>query len=256
MKAVFWTAWGEQYIAEAHVSARSVQRYMPGLPRFLMAQGTVDNKKLSVFKRLSPPQKRVRGRVPEGLASLGLRVDAIRQLSDYTELIFLDSDTFLCAPVFDFFNMLKRYDFVGVISPGRITRKTVSPIPATFPEYNGGVLVFRNTPKVLAFWENALRLYEENQQVYKRGNQGVIREAVWLDESGLQFGTAPPEYCVRFPFGLWTRRPPKILHGRPNKLTYPQICQRIKKKWAWGPGELATPHPGFKPKNLPRGGKA
>jgi len=180
-------------------------------------------------------------------------------LTDYYRLLFLDSDTYVCAPVYDLFDALDRFDFMGIISAGRITRRTVNPIPESFAEFNGGVIAFRNTEEMRAWWHQCLQLYIDHKEVYKRGNQGTIREAAWLDKAGLQFGAAPPEYCCRFPFGFWAMGQVKVLHGRANQLSYREIDEIVNEVYprmrAWGPGCFSTPHPGFRPVKLRRGGR-
>lgn len=261
--AVYWTAWGKQYLDEAHMSARSVRRHMPDLPRILYTREKEKRRGAAgpVFDEvLSPKFGRLPNHCPEGLQSLYYRVDAAHQLADrYDRLLFLDSDTYVCAPCHEVFEVLNRFDLIGVISAGRITRNTVRPIPEAWPEYNGGVMAFRTFPKVLAFWDACRDLYEENRYVFKRGNQGAIREAIWRDTTGLQFGTLPPEYCCRFPFGFWVMEQVKILHGRANQLSYKQIDEIVNEVWprmrAWGPGCFSLPHPGFRPVKLRRGGR-
>lgn len=261
-RAIFWTAWGQQYIEEARVSCRSVKRHMPGVTRVLFTRKK--EKKRGVGEKdydivLAPTFGQLPKHRPEGLESLFYRVNAADQLTDYYRLLFLDSDTYMCAPVDDLFEALDRFDIMGVISAGRITRKTVNPIPESFAELNGGVMAFRNTEKVRAFWHDCQDRYKENVHLYSRGNQGAIREAIWLDKSGLQVGTAPPEYCCRFPFGFWVKDQVKILHGRANQLSYREIDEIVNEVYprmrAWGPGCFSMPHPGFRPVKLRRSGR-
>lgn len=262
-RAVYWTAWGKQYLDEARVSAESVKRHMPDLPRVLYTREKEKKRAVAgpVFDAvLSPTFGRLPSHCPEGLESLYYRVDAMHQLAGkYARLLFLDSDTYMCAPVPEVFEALNRFDFVAVISAGRITRKTVNSIPESFAEYNGGVMAFRNSPEIRAFFDGCRDMYEEHRHHYSRGNQGAIREAVWLDKTGLQFGTLPSEYCCRFPFGFWALGQVKILHGRANQISYEEMTEIINEVYprmrAWGPGCFSTPHPGFKKVKLRRGGR-
>lgn len=247
---------------EARVSARSAKKQMPGITRVLFTR----HKEKRRIKRVDPfniviaptfgklPRHR-----PEGLESLFYRVNAVDQLTEYYRLLFLDSDTYVCAPVYELFDALERFDIMGVISAGRITRRTSIYIPEAYPEFNGGVMAFRNTKKVRDYWHACQDLYVENVHLYRRGNQGAIRESIWRDKSGLQVGTAPNEYCCRFPFGFWAMGQVKILHGRANQLSYKEMEEIINevhpRMRAWGPGCFSTPHRGFRPVKLRRGGR-
>lgn len=261
--AIYWTTWGQEYLDEAIVSAKSARKHMPDVPLILYTREK--EKKRGAGKGvfdwvLSPGFGRLPNHCPEGLQSLYFRVDALHQLADkYDKLLFLDSDAYVCAEVSGIFAVLDRFDLVGVISSGRITRKTVEPIPETFAEFNGGVMAYRTTPKVRAFWDACRDLYEENRYVYRRGNQGAIREALWRDMTGLTFAAMPDEYCVRFPFGFWLMGQAKILHGRANRLSYEEIEEIVNEVYprmrAWGPGCFSHPHPGFRPVKLRCGGR-
>lgn len=243
------------------MSAASAKKQMPGITRVLFTRHKEKRriKKVDPFDIvIAPGFGKLPSHRPEGLESLFYRVDAVDQLTEYYRLLFLDSDTYICAPICELFDALERFDIMGVIAAGRVTRKTSVYIPEAYPELNGGVMAFRNTENVRAFWHACKDLYMKNVHLYRRGNQGAIRETIWRDESGLQVGVAPHEYCCRFPFGFWALGQVKILHGRPLEIPYEEIESIINAVYprmrVWGPGFLATPHRGFRHVDLPRGG--
>lgn len=261
-RAIFWTAWGEQHMEEARVSALSAKKQMPGITRVLFTRVKEKRRVKSVDPFnivIAPNFGKLPSHRPEGLESLFYRVNAIDQLTDYYRLLFLDSDTYVCAPVYELFEALDRFDIMGVIAAGRVTRRTSVYIPEAYPELNGGVMAFKNTEKVRAFWRACKDLYVANVHLYRRGNQGAIREAIWRDKSGLQVGVAPNEYCCRFPFGFWALGQVKILHGRANRLPFSRIEEVINQVYprmrAWGPGCFSEPHPGFRAVKLPYSGR-
>ena len=89
--------------------------------------------------------------------------------------------------------------------------KTV--LPAAFPQFNSGVLVYKKTPGVIRFLENWALAYQEAGFPQ---DQLTLRELLWL--SDLRIATLPPEYNVRFMkyHYLWSRdeAKTKIFHLR------------------------------------------
>ena len=77
-------------------------------------------------------------------------------------------------------------------------------LPQAFPQYNGGVILYRRSPGVLAFLE------EWRQSFHTAGylqDQMTLRELLWL--SNLRMATLPPDYitCASSSTTISGRRP-------------------------------------------------
>ena len=82
--------------------------------------------------------------------------------------IFLDTDTFVCGDLTNIFDLLQQFDIAVAHaswrSPPRVKDGTVvepsfrnAPIPDSFPDFNTGVIAFRNTPAVNDVFKNCTR---------------------------------------------------------------------------------------------------
>ena len=130
----------------------------------------------------------------------------------FQETVFLDTDTYLCEPVPELFELLGRCDIAMAHAPMRHTA-TVD-VPASFPECNSGVIVYNaneRTKAMFAAWEAfyAGQLSATGQT----DDQPALRRALWNSEARL--AVLPPEYNFRFVLPAFAGRGTvKILHGR------------------------------------------
>ena len=134
----------------------------------------------------------------------------------FAETIFLDTDTYLCQAVPELFEILKHYDIALAHAPMRQTGPV--DVPATFPEFNSGVIAYRMNERTRSLLENWGRFYEE--QVARTGqidDQPALRRALW--HSDAKIAVLPPEYNFRFVLPAFAGRGKvKILHGRHHNL--------------------------------------
>jgi hypothetical protein len=110
---------------------------------------------------------------------------------------------------------LQRYDIAMAHAPMRQTGPV--DVPASFPEFNSGVIAYRMNDRTRSLLESWARFYEE--QVSRTGqidDQPALRRALW--HSDAKIAVLPPEYNFRFVLPAFAGRGKvKILHGRhPN----------------------------------------
>lgn len=208
--AVFYIAKGEQYINEAEISADSLRAVMPDIPVFLLS-----------FDGIS----KISGTIPvkyddtiswyeNSIIAFNL---ALSVLQEYDNLIYLDTDTYICQSFYEVLAMLKRFEFIATHAPGRATTGTV--MDFDFPaDFHIGLLVFRNDNSISGLFNEWLSFFKEYRTVYKDNDQGALRDALWY--SGINTYILPPEYCFRFKYGGFTCGPVKVLHGRAKNLQY------------------------------------
>jgi len=201
-RGIVYIATGRRHLGEMLISARSVRRHMPDLPIVLFT----DQKDLpaGVFDEVRP--------IANPRHSFIDKIAPLRE-TPFERTLFLDTDTLVCAPVYDLFELLDRFDLALSRAPLRHDRPFVT--PDCFTELNTGVMVYRTTAAVDALFESWLRLYEK--EVAETGkmdsDQPAFRAAI--HQSDVRFYILPQEYNLRTVMpaavGRYTVR---IIHGR------------------------------------------
>ncbi len=202
-KGLVYVATGRRFVDEAAVSFRSAQRWMPEISAVIFTD-EVAYARDKGFERI------------EGLAGVehGFADKVgVLQRSPFTRSLFLDTDTFLCAPVPELWEILRRYDVAAVAAPMRETWPQPD-LPSAFPEVNSGVIAWRQCEATDRLWQSWSRLYAEHRvRTGQTDDQPSLRRALY--ESEVHLWSLPPEYNFRTVFaGFAGRGPVKILHGR------------------------------------------
>lgn len=211
-RACFWicdNSDGGRYVREAARSADSARQYL-ALPCHLFLQGQIDQD-VSIFDMVySLP-------APRGpfwyLDNCRYFNQAVVQLSDYRQLLYLDVDTHVCCPCLDIFQPLEKFDMLFGLSAQRDAIESALGTPASFTTRQIGVNPFNNSARVrdfLAYW---LALYEEHWRIYDNNDEAPMRDALYSCPD-IRVALLPPEYCLRFDFGAWVVGKVRILHGR------------------------------------------
>ena len=206
-RGVIYVATGRKFVEEALISVRSVKEHMPDLPVTLFTD---------MAEFVASP--------PGGIDSVVLLSEVTRSCRDkikpmadspYEKTLFLDTDTYICEPVYDVFKMLDRFDIALSQAPDRY-QYDLPELPGCFTELNSGVIAFRKNERVinlLSLWEeNFLQMLSHDPGSYR--DQHSLRHSLY--HSDVQFFVLPPEYnfrtiCPNFA-GKHCRV--KIIHGR------------------------------------------
>lgn len=223
-KSVVWIASGEKYINEVIISALSVKKHNPELSRVLCTP----NKNVRFVKPFTEIIT-----LPERQYDLWF-LDCTSYMLDIfdstsEQVLLLDTDTYVCDDLSDFFTALDRFDIVGTHAPGRETAPTIHNVPASFPELHIGALAFNKNYTIHKLFATWLKFYQDNQNIYKENDQAPLRDALWHYQ-GAKVYAMPSEFCFRFPFGGLVRGKVKVLHGRSN-MSYKQIEEMVNKEW-------------------------
>jgi len=236
----FWIA-SHKYIVEAVESSLSVKHYNPYSDFTLFTtKGTILSTNVeNRFNRVIYLEN-VHSKY-WFLSSVNYMLSALSYFDDGEKIVYLDTDTHVCASLNGIFEALDRFDFVGAHAPGRSTAKTVGYIPDSFPEYNIGVQGIVNSESMRRFFGNWLQIYEENQDTYGNNDQAPLREAIWnYSRKDLVFGTLPTEYNFRFGMGGQVREMVRVLHGRSDN--FRNLSERVNSGYrsirSWSQGEL------------------
>lgn len=194
-----YAASGEKFIAEAVQSAHSVRRHHPDAAICLISDREVSDK---VFTEVHVN--------PEARGSGRDKLDM--DLCPYDRAVFLDTDTMVTGNLSELFELLERYD-LAVYQETSGYHYKLPDVPYAFPEFNSGVIAFRRTPEVLAFFEDWKRLYVEMKpESGRHWDQPSFRRAVYL--STLRVACLPPEFNVMPYNPAFLMTGAKILHGR------------------------------------------
>lgn len=225
-RGVIYIVTGQKFVHEACRSAASVRQCMPHIPITLFSDVP---QRSSLFDQVVPIVKPTHG-----------HEDKILNIakSPYQDTLYLDSDTHMVDDSRELFSLLERFDLAAVHAPYR-AQYHVSEVPDCFPEFNAGVLLFRQSAKTDGLFARWLQIYREDgikplnwlfpggASLYRHAipNQPSFRRALY--ESDVRIATIPPEYNCRFPFPGFVHTKVKIIHGRADSFT--KIAEGLNK---------------------------
>lgn len=218
---VIYIARGKEFIKEAHTSAASLKKHMPGMSITLFCDREVRS---SYFEDVLPV-KTPRFTLKDKILHIGL--------SPYDYTLFLDTDTYICDSISELFTLLGKFDIAVAHAPYRALYQPDG-IPDSFPEFNTGVILFRKSSRIMEFFSMWLTLYERHLQRLSRKEirwlhpreealfhgdlpcQATFREALY--DSDLRIATLTSEYNCRLTHPGFVHNPVKILHRRGTDL--------------------------------------
>ena len=197
MLGVVYVAIGQRYYQETCQSANSLRKHMPDIPITLFSRGCKGNDPM--FDNV---------RLVEEVPPFQAKIRAMKE-SPYDCTLFLDSDTYVYGDLSDIYLLLHRFDIAVAHAPVRYSYKNVL-VPNSFPEYNTGVVAYRDNTKVRYFLDSWDDLFE---QIYSiPHDQPSFRHALY--NSDLRVATLPSEYNCRMCIGGYVHDKIKILHTR------------------------------------------
>ncbi|MHA6347287.1 hypothetical protein [Roseivivax sp. CAU 1761] len=200
-RGVLYIAWGSAHVAVARRSAASVKRRNPGLATALCCRPGDDTRGFDLAFE-----------IPDGVKRPKLE---LLHRTPFAETLYLDNDTLVRADLTGLFDLLGKYEMGGahvtLWHRPRHNKPIRRSLPDAFPEINCGVLLYRRSPRVLAFLARWAERYHESGMSI---DQPSFREVLW--ESDIAFCTLPEQYNKRvFEASelIWSDQPkPRILH--------------------------------------------
>lgn len=182
-RGIIYIASGQSFIEAATASARSLKEHNSDLPVTLFTDDAFNH---PVFDNIVE--------VEDSIAEKGDSLLSEKHIQ-YEECLYLDADTFVCDDISDVFDLLDRSDIAMAHNEARswyhreFYESKAIDVPEAFPEYNSGVVAFRDTKGVRSLFESWKEYYETFG--YER-NQPALRVALF--ESNVNLATLPPEY--------------------------------------------------------------
>ena len=188
---ILYITYGNKFTAAALHSAKTARAHNPGLAIHLFVDAA-SREALGLAKDPGP------------FSSIGIienphrrsKVDYIA-LSPFDRTLYLDSDTSVAQDISELFGVLERFDLGAVHAMRRNANRKdeiwTKPIPDAYPQFNGGVILYRNTPEVINILTEWGKAFGDSGH---RHDQAILRELLW--DSGLRVIALPPEYNVRY----------------------------------------------------------
>jgi hypothetical protein len=182
-RGILYIATGERFVAEAEVSARSVRNVMPDTP---IAIATDIEPDYNFDHTINIPDP-----------GYGF-VDKISHIdnSPFDETLYLDTDTYVNSSVGELFDILDKFDIALSYDH---SRDHPQGIPDSFPEYNTGVIAYKNNDEFRQFTKAWKANHSEILSTVDTHDQPSFRKTLY--ESDLRIATLTPEYncLIRFP---------------------------------------------------------
>jgi hypothetical protein len=206
---IVYVAYGDRFVAEAIQSALSVRRHNPGLPICLISDTRKTFNEFDFQVRAERHNPVIRGKLEMFNSPFDLS-------------LFLDTDTIVCAPLDEIFELLKKFEIVFQQTSTGYHYK-LEGVPNAFPEPNTGVIGFVKSDRIVSFSESWRSYFDRYVDVMEREwDQRSFRHAIY--ESGLRFSVLPTEYNFMTYFPQYAMTELKIVHGRPKS-----ACDKLQK---------------------------
>lgn len=218
-RGVVYVATGKRYLEEAYRSAESLKKWSPGLPITLFSDQKTEKAFFDDVVFISDAHFSCRDKI------------AYMRMSPYEHTLYLDTDTYVCGDLSVLFSLLDHFDIAAAHAPNRRANDSQG-VPESFPEFQGGVLLFKKSADLLDLLNRWLEAYEAHstlraadvpQRGYEHKNpkvydQPFLRE--FLYRSALRVATLAPEYNCRVGSRGYVCDEVKVLHGR----RYPDLA--------------------------------
>lgn len=197
------------YVNAVVRSATSLKRVMPDMPTAVVTDGTIDGPfDHHITIRETDPVKIAPAAVPCRAKIIGM------QQTPFEQTLYLDADTCVLADLGEVFELLGGFDVALAHAQGRVAI-SLDDVPASFPEFNCGVIAYRSTPFVQSFLDDWLRAYDDLAPLRPRTQDQPSFRRVAYRTSGLRIATLPSEFNRRFDTAGYLKGPIRLLHGWP-----------------------------------------
>jgi hypothetical protein len=202
-RGVIYYATGHPYVKQATLSAESLKAHNDvGVTMYTDQQ--VDSPHVDNVVEITP-----------GEHPFYDRINYFRQ-TPYERTIQMDTDTYIIGDLSPVFELLNRFDIAAAYDEHRDTaterrgfENVDIDVPDSFPEFQCGVIAYRNNETVQLLFDD----WQTHYEPYRDRNlldQPHFREALYNNE--IAVGTLPSEYNVRINFGGFLYNDAKVIH--------------------------------------------
>ena len=200
-----YVATGDAFKQEAIVSCRSLKQHMPDAHVTIFTH----SKEGLVTDLFDDVQL-----INEPKYSFFDKIHAFLN-SPYERTVFIDTDTFVCNPVDELFEVLDRFDIAAVRDHWTGTKDEG---PICIDDFNTGLIVYKKCACTQAVFEDWKNIYTQQLEsdLPVEHDQPSFRSAVYRNTE-VKLYVLPKSYNIRLtaPIFLGVNYLPKVLHGRP-----------------------------------------
>ena len=204
---VIYVASGEKFIKEAEISLASLRQSNPGVPAMLLTDAPITH-----------PEKWDKVEVDESLSALtttgkSCKAKLYMDRAPWDRCLYIDTDTLVVGDLAPGFALLDRFEFAAEQMAGG-HHYTVPGVPPSYPEISGGVLFWKPTENVTAFFQRWRELFDEYDQAdqARTWDQKSLRVAMW--QSDVRFVRMPTTFNLMAYYPAAIEREVVIVHGR------------------------------------------
>lgn len=185
----------KRYIAFAKASAQSAKKLMPDVDTVLLTDLPFKSHRFDKIIQV------------ESVKLIDAHLPPLSRLPQYDSGIYLDSDTYVCAPLYDVFELVEttKIDVALVHTSGKGRDYTYPKcgIPEAYPHWRSAFVAFQDHDQTRAFFDLWAKLFREHREKYRDRmahegrcypDQMVMRVALY--HSDLVTVTLPPRYCT------------------------------------------------------------
>ena len=209
------------YLDAVRRSAASLKRAMPDLPIAIVSDGPIDgpfDHQIQIAE--SDPAKIDPGAVPCRSKIIGMKQ------SPFEQTLYIDADTLVLRDLGEVFELLDGFDLALAHAQGRVSFE-FEDVPASFPEFNCGIIAYRSTPPVESFLDDWLREYDDLiPRRPKTQDQPSFRRVAYRS-AGLRIATLTSEFNRKFDTAGYIKGPVRILHGWPNAGGFEKVAEAM-----------------------------
>lgn len=215
--AVYIITQDPRYVNLLLTSAASLKRAMPDVPITVFSQFPVSSE---YFERVIPVEP-----TQEGFYD---KTTLIRQMP-YARTLFIDADTYVVEPVPELFTVLDQFDCAATheeyVNTDWFNAYPRPDIPASFPEFNTGIMALKRSEKMDRFlqdWGELYKSYLDKKPEARVNDQPFFRAAAYF--SDIRIATLTRDYNCKFRGQGYLNGPVKIIHGHVKfQLTTEQV---------------------------------
>jgi hypothetical protein len=219
--AVYIVTQDSRYVDLLRISAQRLKTVMPDLPITIFSQFPISDGCFDQVVRV------------EGSSDGFYDKTRLIRESPYERTIFVDADIYVAEPFPELFSLLDRFDCAATHEEYMDTdwfhRYPRPDIPASFPEFNTGIFLFKRSASVdrlLMKWGELFREFMEQYPKLAINDQPFFRAAVY--ETDVRMATLTREYNCKFRGQGYLAGPVKIVHGHVDlKFDLEQIGKAI-----------------------------
>ncbi len=204
--AIYILTQDPRYVDLALQSVATLKRQMPDLPVTFFSQFPLSSPDIDQVISVQPTR--------DGFFD---KTRLMRQ-APYERSLFIDADIYAVKPFPEVFALLDHFDCAATheeyASTDWFNRYPRPDIPASFPEFNTGILLFKRSPQmdeVLKEWEALYADYLQQKPDQPINDQPFFRAALYHSQA--RVATLPREYNCKFRGQGYLNGPVKLLHG-------------------------------------------